>query len=89
MIAFQPYEVALGAAVLLAMLEVLTGTFVLLGFCIGCLAVAGMEALSGGFSIGRDTLVFAVVALMAVVILRKMFGRPGDTTIANKDVNDY
>jgi membrane protein implicated in regulation of membrane protease activity len=89
MIAPPPFEIALGAAVVLAALEVITGTFVLLGFCVGCLAVAAAEALSGDFSVGRDTLVFASVAVTAIIILRLAFARSGDSTISKGDVNDY
>lgn len=89
MIATPPFELALGAAVVLAALEVVTGTFVLLGFCVGCLAVAAAEALSGNFNFGRDTLLFAAVALIAIIVLRLAFARPGDTTISKGDVNDY
>ena len=89
MIDAPPFAFALGAAVALAALEVITGTFVLLGFCIGCLAVAAAEALTGGFSLGRDTLLFAAIGLISIVVLRRAFGRPGDTKISRGDVNDY
>jgi membrane protein implicated in regulation of membrane protease activity len=87
--AMQPFEVALGAAVVLAALEVVTGTFVLLGFCIGCLAVAAVELVSGQFGVGRDVLVFAVVAGAAVVGLRRVFGARGDSRRVKGDVNEY
>jgi membrane protein implicated in regulation of membrane protease activity len=89
MIATLPVELALAAAVILAALEVLTGTFVLLGFCLGSLAVAAIEVLSGEFDFARDALLFAAVAILAIVILRFAFARSGDTRHAKGDVNDY
>ena len=84
-----PYEVALAVAVALAALEVVTGAFVCLGFCLGSLAVAGAEFVSGGFGFGRDALLFAAVGALAIVALRLAFGHPGDTARAKGDVNDY
>ncbi len=89
MIGMTPFELALAAAVILAVLELLTGTFVLLGFCLGCLADAGVEALSAGFSFSRDALLFAVVAGLAITALRYAFARPGDSVRAKGDVNRY
>jgi membrane protein implicated in regulation of membrane protease activity len=84
-----PFELALGAALIFAALEVVTGSFVLLGFSIGCLAVSATEGLRGNFSFGRDALVFVVVGAIAIIVLRLAFARPGDTTISHGDVNDY
>jgi membrane protein implicated in regulation of membrane protease activity len=89
MIPMHPYELALAVAVALGVLEVVTGTFIFLGFCLGSLAVAGVELLSGKFSFGRDALLFAAVGVMAIAVLRFAFGRPGDITRAEGDVNDY
>lgn len=89
MIVTLPVELALAAAVILAALEVVTGTFVLLGFCLGCLAVATAEALSGEFNLTRDVLLFAAVAILAIILLRFAFARSGDTRLAKGDVNEY
>jgi membrane protein implicated in regulation of membrane protease activity len=89
MIAMHPYELALAVAVALGVLEVITGTFIFLGFCLGSLAAAVAEFLSGEFSFGRDALLFAAVGVLAVIALRFAFGHPGDTTHAKGDVNDY
>ena len=85
----HPYELALAVAVVLAALEVITGTFIFLGFCLGSLVAAGVEFLSGKFSFGRDALLFAAVGVLAIIALRLAFGHPGDTTHAKGDVNDY
>jgi len=89
MITLRPFELALAAAVILAVLEVLTGTFIFLGFCVGTLAVAVTEFVSSEFSLNRDALVFAAFAMLAIVALRFAFGRRGDTNRVKGDVNDY
>jgi membrane protein implicated in regulation of membrane protease activity len=89
MIVTLPVELALAAAVILAALEAVTGTFVLLDFCLGSLAVAVAEALSGEFNLTRDVLLFAAVATLAIIALRFAFARSGDTKLAKGDVNEY
>ena len=89
MTGFQPFEWALFAAVTLSTLEVATGTFIVLGFAIGCFAVALAEYLGDGFNLYRDAMLFAVVSILAIVALRLAFARPGDTNRVKGDVNDY
>ncbi len=89
MIPMHPFELALAVAVALAALEVVTGTFVFLGYCLGSLAAAIAEFVTGAFSFGRDALLFAAIGALAVVALRLAFGHHGDTTHAKGDVNDY
>jgi membrane protein implicated in regulation of membrane protease activity len=89
MIAMQPFELALLAAVILLVLEVFTGTFVFLSFCVGSVAVAAASACTGHFSIGRDALLFATVSTLTIVAMRLVFGRKGDTKRSEQDVNDY
>jgi hypothetical protein len=47
------------------------------------------QAITGHLSLLRDTLLFAAVALLVLVVLRHFFSRPGDTKRANGDVNEY
>jgi membrane protein implicated in regulation of membrane protease activity len=89
MTGLAPFEYTLIAAVILAALEVVTGTFIVLGFAVGCCAVALAEFLGGGFNVYRDVMVFAAIASLAIVALRLTFARPGDTARVKGDVNDY
>lgn len=85
----HPFELALLAAVVLLILEVFTGTFVFLSFCLGSLSVAGAEFMTGTFALGRDSLLFGTISALAIIALRKLFGRSGDAKRPNGDINDY
>jgi membrane protein implicated in regulation of membrane protease activity len=85
----HPFEVSLAATILLLILEVVAGSFVFLSLATACLAVAIAQAITGHLSLLRDTLLFAAVALLVLVVLRHFFSRPGDTKRANGDVNEY
>ena len=89
MITFRPFELSLAAALILIILEVVSGAFIFLSFCLGFIAVAAVEALTDKFVLGRDLLLFTAVAILTVVILRVVFRRRGDTKRAQGDVNDY
>jgi membrane protein implicated in regulation of membrane protease activity len=85
----RPWEWALLAAVVLAAIEVLSGAFVALSLAIGCLAVAAAEWLWGGAGIEIDAVAFAAASGLAVLLLRRLFARPGDSRHAQGDVNEY
>ena len=79
----------LAAALVLAILEVLAPGFIFLGFAIGA-AVVGLLLLTP-FSTGLPVLlaIFAVLSLVAWILLRKIFRREGG--IARRihhDIND-
>jgi membrane protein implicated in regulation of membrane protease activity len=85
----QPFELALIAASTFAIFEVISGTLIFLGFGLGCLTVAAVEAWSRTFSLWRDATVFAAVSALAIVGLRMAFRHRGDTTRASGDINDF
>jgi membrane protein implicated in regulation of membrane protease activity len=89
MISLAPFEWALLAALILAGLEVLTGTYVALGLALGCLAVAMVDVVTGGAGLYRDVILFVITAFLAVIALRRAFARPGDSKPAKGDVNEY
>jgi membrane protein implicated in regulation of membrane protease activity len=89
MMALHGWEWALLAAVVLAIIEVLTGAYVALSLAFGCLAVAAAEYVANEPALLRDAAVFALTAGLAVFVLRQAFARPGDSKAAQGDVNDY
>ena len=78
------------AALLLGILEVLVPAFVFLGFALG----AGMMAVLLAFDfvalgMAWSVLLFAVMSLIAYVILRRIFGmKRGQVKIWDRDIND-
>lgn len=83
------YQVTLGLAVLMLVLEMFTGAFFFVGFAVGLASVALVHAFSGSFSFGRDVALFAVVSALAFFGLRKIFRRDGDSSAPEEDVNRY
>lgn len=83
------YQWTLAAAILLLALEIVTGTFLLLGFGIGLLPVAFLHFVTEEIRWGRDIGLFAVVSAIAFVLLRKFFLKKGDSAEALGDINKY
>ena len=67
------YQISLIISVVLAIAEVMTLSFILLGFSIGMLAVSGVQYVFDGYNLNRDVMVFAVVSVVSFVALRKVF----------------
>lgn len=85
----------LAAGVVLAILEVLIPGFILLGFAIGAAVVGILFAIGGPIgawlsgSLPLTLLVFAVVSLIAWIILRRVVGvQKNQTKIWEQDIND-
>ena len=89
MIALHAYQWMLLAACVLAVFEVLTGTYVALSLAVACMAVAALEYVTGAAAFARDGLLFAACAGSAIVVIRLLFSRPGDSKRAQGDVNEY
>lgn len=82
-------------AVVLAILEVLAPSFIFLGFAIGAALVGAVFLIGGPLSAAMagslpiTVLVFAILSLIAWVILRRVMGvREGQVKIWDKDIND-
>jgi membrane protein implicated in regulation of membrane protease activity len=87
---WQEWWVWAVAGVVLAILEVIIPGFILLGFAIGALLTASLiwVGLLGG-SLAPQLLVFALGALIAWGLLRKIVGvRAGQTKVWDKDINE-
>lgn len=78
------------AGVGLAVLEVIAPAYVFLGFAVGAVVVGVLlwaGVLGGGWP--ALALVFAVVSLVAWLVLRKVFGlRHGQVKIWDRDINE-
>lgn len=86
---WSQWWVWMAAALLLGILEVLAPGFIFLGFAIGA-AMVGLLLLTP-VTIGLPALltVFAVLSLLAWVILRRTFRSPGgNARMIDNDIND-
>jgi len=78
-------------ALALACLEITVPAFVFLGMAIGAGCVALVMALGGAGIIGAplSVLMFAVISLIATLVLRKIFSLPkGQVKTFDGDIND-
>ena len=84
------YQIAFSIAIALVILEMLTGTFILLGFGIGALFVGAAQYLFSGLSVNRDLLIFSIFSLISIYALRKIFKTKSDQIISTEeDINRY
>lgn len=83
------YQITFLVALALAMVELVTGAFLFLGMALGAAAVACVQWTAAGFALNRDLLIFAVVSVLAFLVLRKLFARPADQEESPDDVNRY
>lgn len=74
----------------LAMAELLTLSFLFLGFAMGMLGVALFQFSFGGYDFNRDALVFVVVSLVSFVVFRRVFKTKSDQKFwGEDDINRY
>ena len=85
----EAYQITFIVAIVLGMLELVTGAFLFLGMALGAVAVTLMQWATSDFALNRDLLVFAGVSIVAFLALRKLFARPADQVTAKDDVNHY
>ena len=84
------YQISLIISFVLAIAEVMTLSFILLGFSIGMLVVSGVQYLFDGYSLNRDLMVFAVVSVVSFLVLRKLFKKSSDVKpLREDDINQY
>jgi membrane protein implicated in regulation of membrane protease activity len=86
----EAYQVSLIIAFGLAMVELFTLSFLLLGFGVGMLGVALLQYVFDGLSVNRDVMVFALVSLLSFMVFRRLFKNKTDQkTLGEDDVNQY
>ena len=84
------YQISLIISFVLAIAEVMTLSFILLGFSLGMLAVSLVQYLFNGYSLNRDVMVFALVSVVSFLVIRKLFKKKSDLKmLAEDDINQY
>jgi membrane protein implicated in regulation of membrane protease activity len=84
------YQISLIISFVLAIAEVMTLSFILLGFSLGMLAVSGVQYIFDGYSLNRDVMVFALVSVVSFLVIRKLFKKKSDLKmLAEDDINQY
>lgn len=86
----DPYQISLIISFALAITELMTLSFLLLGLSVGMLAVSGVQFLFNGYSLNRDLMVFALVSMISFWVFRKLFKKTSDLKVlAADDINQY
>lgn len=84
------YQISLVLAFILAIAEMLTLSFILLGFGMGMLVVAGVQYAADGASLNRDLMVFVIASAIAILALRRVFRKKTDQKrLEQDDINQY
>jgi membrane protein implicated in regulation of membrane protease activity len=86
----QIYQISLIVAIVLAVTELLTLTFIFLGMSVAMLCVAALQYVTADFNWGREVIVFIVASVTVTLIFRKLFKKQTDqTTLKGDDINQY
>ena len=84
------YQITITVAIALVILELLTGTFVLLGFGVGAFFVGAIQFFFDGLNFNRDILFFSIISLISIYMLRKIFKSKDDQNfLSEDDINRY
>ena len=83
------YQWTLFLALIFVVIEMLTGTFLFLGFAFGTLPLVFIHYSTEEIEWGSDLAVFSVVSAISFVLLRKFFRNRRDIKNMDQDVNDY
>jgi membrane protein implicated in regulation of membrane protease activity len=83
------YQWTLFLALMFVVVEMLTGTFLFLGFGIGTVPLVFIHYSTDQVDWGRDLAVFAVVSALSYIALRRWFRNRRDVKRFGADVNDY
>ena len=92
MIEMEPYKISLVLAFALAVVELLTITFIFLSFALSLIVISILQYLTGEFSVNRDIFIFAVFSIFFTIVFRKFFkGDKDQKSFSDKDedVNLY
>jgi hypothetical protein len=88
----EPYKISLVLAFALAVVELLTITFIFLSFALSLIVISILQYLTGEFSVNRDIFIFAVFSIFFTIVFRKFFkGDKDQKSLSDKDddVNLY
>ena len=86
----EPYQISVLIAIILAIIELYSFSFIFIGFASGMMVTAIFEYLLGNFSWNRDLLVFSITSLLFIYFYRKYFlkNKP-EEKLVDDDVNTY
>jgi membrane protein implicated in regulation of membrane protease activity len=86
----EPYQISVLIAIILALVELVSFTFIFIGFASGMMVTAIFEYLLGNFSWNRDLLIFSITSLLFIYFYRKYFIKnKQEEKIVDVDVNNY
>ena len=88
---FNEWWVWMVAALVLAILEVIVPGWIFFGFAVGAFFLGLMIwlGIGTGLSLAWSLVIFAVLSLVAYVLMRQIFGiRRGQVKIWDRDIND-
>jgi membrane protein implicated in regulation of membrane protease activity len=91
MLWFNTWWVWMVAALVLAIAEVLIPGWIFFGFAVGAFFLGAMIwlGIGAGMSLAWSLVIFAVLSLLAYIVMRQMFGiRRGQVKIWDRDIND-
>lgn len=80
----------IAAAIVFALIEIFTPSFIFLGFALGALATGIIVGVGGGLATGTVMTIFGTLSLLAWVALRLAFRRQStDAKVITRDINDH
>jgi len=88
---YNEWWIWMAAGLVLAIAEILIPAWVFLGFAVGAFTMGVMIwlGIGTGLSLAWSLVVFALLSLIAYVLLRQAFGiRRGQVKIWDRDIND-
>ena len=84
------FQITLIAAVVFGIVEMLTMTFIFLGFAFGMLSVSAVQYVTGDYFLNRDLIIFSIVSCIAITVIRRLFGKKSDQQrLQQDDINHY
>ncbi|WP_432816829.1 NfeD family protein [Sulfitobacter sp. JB4-11] len=77
-------------ALVVGLIELMAPGFIFLGFALGAMVMAGVVFLAPGLSIPLMLALFAILSLVAWIVLRQVFKRQSSgARIVTRDINDH
>ena len=88
---YNEWWIWMAAGLVLAIAEILIPAWIFLGFAVGAFAMGVMIwlGIGTGLSLAWSLVVFALLSLIAYILLRQAFGiRRGQVKVWDRDIND-
>jgi len=84
------WQITMIAGIVFVIIEMFTFTFIFLGMGFALAIVSITQFFFDGLSVNRDLMVFAIVSLISILSIRKIFKKPSDQkNLLEDDVNQY